>query len=257
MLHRLVALLVLVLVPSAGAQGVEGTSVIADVVERVSPMVATITAKRTVAVPAALSVFFFEGRRQISGESQGAGVIVDPSGLVMTNEHVVAGAESIAVTLADGRRYRGRVRGSDRARDIAILELDPRPRIRPSQVAKMGDSSRLRLGEWVVVLGNPYALERTLTKGVVSGLNRNFTVEDRSYTGMIQTDATINPGDSGGPMFNLRGEVVGLATAIHSRASGIAFAIPVNTAWRAARALMSAPRQPVRAVASSRRLSRG
>jgi S1-C subfamily serine protease len=153
----------------------------------------------------------------------GSGVIIDKDGQVLTNAHVVDGAASLQVTLDTGDRYPARVMGLDPVLDLALLRLDVRS---PLPVAKLGDSSSLRVGEEVVAIGNPIGLDQTMTRGIVSGLNRILPgVSDQP---MIQTDAPINPGNSGGPLVDRCGNVVGLNTFISEDAQAIGFAVPVN-----------------------------
>ena len=175
----------------------------------------------------------------------GSGVIIDPGGFILTNEHVVADAEKITVTLADGRELTGTVKGKDPRSDLAVIKVDAKQ----LPAAPLGDSDTVQTGQWAVALGNPFGLmgvgpsvralgaEPTLTVGVISALNRSLPRAspryDRDYTGLIQTDAAINPGNSGGPLLNLRGEVIGINVAILTSSrgfEGIGFAIPINKA---------------------------
>ena len=162
-------------------------------------------------------------------EGLGSGVIIDAErGHVVTNAHVVEGAESIVVTLRDGRRFTARLLGSDPAADIAVLRITPQR----LTALPLADSSRLRVGDFVVAIGNPFGLEQTVTSGIVSALGRR-RLGIESYEDFIQTDASINPGNSGGALVNLRGELVGINTAIlgpNGASIGIGFAIPVNMA---------------------------
>jgi serine protease Do len=157
-------------------------------------------------------------------EGSGSGFIIEADGHILTNYHVIEGAERIIVTLADGRNLRAKLVGTDVAVDLALLKVttpDPLP------TAPLGDSARLRAGEWVCAIGNPLAYEHTVTVGVVSYLGRKL---DTSLDDYIQTDAAINFGNSGGPLINARGEVIGINAAISWRASSIGFAIPINQA---------------------------
>jgi len=175
----------------------------------------------------------------------GSGVIIDPEGFILTNEHVVADAEKITVTLADGREFTGAVKGKDPRSDLAVIKIDAKS----LPAAPLGDSNTVQTGQWAVALGNPFGLmgvgpsvralgaEPTLTVGVISALNRSLPRAspryDRDYSGLIQTDAAINPGNSGGPLLNLRGEVIGVNVAILTSSrgfEGIGFAIPINKA---------------------------
>ena len=182
----------------------------------------------------------------------GSGVIIDPEGYILTNEHVVADAEKITVTLSDGREFTGAVKGKDPRSDLAVVKIDAKK----LTAASLGDSSAVRSGQWAIALGNPYGLmgagpsaratgaEPTLTVGVISALNRQLprtSRQDRDYSELIQTDAAINPGNSGGPLLNLQGEVIGINVAILTSSrgfEGIGFAIPVNKAKNILNALI-------------------
>src|SRR3954468_18365250 len=155
----------------------------------------------------------------------GSGFIIDADGSILTNNHVIEGAERIIVKLSDGRTMRARVIGADPDTDIAIIKVDGQTGL---PVAPLGDSSTLRMGEWVCAIGNPLGYEHTVTVGVVSYLGRKLF--DASLDNYIQTDAAINFGNSGGPLINGRGEVVGINAAISQRASNIGFAVPINEA---------------------------
>ncbi len=176
--------------------------------------------------------WFFEAVPE-QGQS-GSGSIIDQRGYVLTNNHVVEGASEVNVTLADGSTMSGEIVGADVENDLAVLRFDPGDR----QLATipLGDSSDLRVGQKVLAIGNPFAIGRTLTTGVISGLGRSIRNQD-SYiiNGLIQTDASINPGNSGGPLLNSRGEMIGINTMIYSQSGGsigIGFAVPVDTARR-------------------------
>lgn len=153
----------------------------------------------------------------------GSGFIIEPDGYILTNYHVVEDAERIRVTLADGRVFRGEVVGTDPAIDVALVRI---PVTHPLPVARLGDSDALRVGEWVCAIGNPLGYVHSVTVGVVSFLGRKLF--DPSLDHYIQTDAAINFGNSGGPLLNARGEVVGINSAISSRANNIGFAVPIN-----------------------------
>jgi serine protease Do len=155
----------------------------------------------------------------------GSGFIIDPDGSILTNNHVVDRAERITVKLSDGRTMRARLIGADPDTDIALIKVDGQPGL---PVAPLGDSSTLRMGEWVCAIGNPLGYEHTVTVGVVSFIGRKLF--DMSLDNYIQTDAAINFGNSGGPLINSRGEVIGINAAISSRASSIGFAVPINGA---------------------------
>src|SRR5262249_35608615 len=155
----------------------------------------------------------------------GSGFIIDADGSILTNNHVIDRAERITVKLSDGRSFRARVIGADPDTDIALIKIDGQAGL---PVAPLGDSSTLRMGEWVCAIGNPLGYEHTVTVGVVSFLGRKLF--DRSLDNYIQTDAAINFGNSGGPLINADGNVIGINAAISSRASSIGFAVPINGA---------------------------
>ena len=163
--------------------------------------------------------------REAPKRGAGSGFIIDADGSILTNHHVVDRAERITVKLSDGRTLRARLIGSDPDTDIALIKVDGQSGL---PVAPLGDSSTLRMGEWVCAIGNPLGYEHTVTVGVVSFLGRKLF--DMSLDNYIQTDAAINFGNSGGPLINSRGEVIGINAAISSRASSIGFAVPINGA---------------------------
>lgn len=159
-------------------------------------------------------------------EGAGSGVIIDKSGLIVTNEHVIHKASDITVTLTDNRKFQGKVIGSDPLSDLAIVKITHPPNNLP--VAALGDSDHLQIGEWVVAIGNPYGFKNTVTVGVLSATGRSIPAEQKQYQDLLQTDAAINPGNSGGPLADLSGAVIGINTAIIPFAQGIGFAIPVS-----------------------------
>ncbi len=167
-------------------------------------------------------------RPEFRQPSLGSGVIIDKRGLVLTNFHVIKGADEITVKLSDKREYRGKVMGVDPKTDLAVLRFDPDHELR---VAALGDSDALRVGEWAIAIGNPFGLDQTVTVGVISATGRS-DVGVATYENFIQTDASINPGNSGGPLINLKGQVVGINTAIVATGQGIGFAIPINMVKR-------------------------
>ncbi len=182
---------------------------------------------------------FFKNRRGQQGDnnrpntprrvnSLGSGFIIDPAGIVVTNNHVIADADEVTVILNDGSRLKAEIIGRDTKVDLALLRVKPE---KPLTAVKFGDSDKLRLGEWVVAIGNPFSLGGTVTAGIVSARNRD--ISSGPYDNYIQTDAAINRGNSGGPLFNLDGEVIGINTAIISPSGGsigIGFAVPSKTA---------------------------
>jgi S1-C subfamily serine protease len=175
-----------------------------------------------------------------TNQGLGSGVIYDPSGLILTNAHVVDGAQSITIGMVDGRHFSGTVVGSDSGFDVAVIKIDGSNL--PS--APLGKASELQVGEDVIAIGNPLGLDHTLTTGVVSALNRPVSEGQGSYNQpMIQTDAAINPGNSGGPLLDLDGQVVGITTLIAAPqgfpAQGLGFAVPVDTAKRIADQLVT------------------
>ncbi len=236
-----------IFVEPAQARGPDG---IADVAEAVIDAVVNISTKQTVdmsnnAMPqlppgSPFEEFFdefFKNRRGQGGpgggqtprrvNSLGSGFIIDPSGLVVTNNHVIADADEINVILNDGTTLKAEIVGRDTKTDLALLKVKSD---KPLKSVKFGDSDKLRLGEWVIAIGNPFSLGGTVTAGIVSARNRD--IQSGPYDNYIQTDAAINRGNSGGPLFNLNGEVIGVNTAIISPSGGsigIGFAVPSKT----------------------------
>lgn len=170
--------------------------------------------------------FFGPLPKDFENKGEGSGVIINPSGYILTNNHVVEDATDIRVTLPTGEEYDASVVGVDPATDIALIKISAKG----LKVAPLGDSDALAVGDWVLAIGNPFGLEATMTAGIVSAKGRNHIgpVEDHKYQDFIQTDAPINPGSSGGPLFDLAGNVVGINTAINAAGQGIGFAIPIN-----------------------------
>ncbi|MBT9174914.1 MAG: Periplasmic pH-dependent serine endoprotease DegQ [candidate division WS2 bacterium] len=181
--------------------------------------------------------------RKYEQRGLGSGIIIDPVGYVLTNEHVVSQADEISVTLPDGRVFSGKIVGSDPTSDIAVVKLEIKGEKIPTAI--LGDSDKVKVGQWAIAVGNPFAwqmggkdkkdkkVQPTVTVGVISARERSVRVRGRIYEDLLQTDAPINPGNSGGPLCNILGEVIGINTAILSPAGGnigIGFAIPVNKA---------------------------
>lgn len=171
---------------------------------------------------------FFEEQRQhkaLKKRSLGSGFLISSDGFILTNYHVVIGADEINVKLSDGREFKAVVKGSDEKLDLALIKIESEG---PLPEVKLGDSDAIEVGEWVLAIGNPFGLAETVTAGIVSAKGR--VIGNGPYDDFIQTDASINPGNSGGPLFNANGEVVGINSAIIAGGQGIGFAIPVNMA---------------------------
>lgn len=170
---------------------------------------------------------FFGGRPQnkFKQRSLGSGFIIDRDGYIVTNNHVVQGADKIKVMLKDGREFDARIKGLDPNTDLALVKIDSDTDL---PTVELGDSDALKVGEWVLAIGNPFGLEHTVTAGIISAKGR--VIGSGPYDDFIQTDASINPGNSGGPLINMAGKVVGINTAIIAGGQGIGFAIPVNLA---------------------------
>jgi serine protease Do len=209
---------------------------IASLVERLKPTVVNITTSRRVSRAAPERPFFGgapfgiePGPPRLAPDeiphatALGTGFVVDPSGYVVTNAHVVEDADDIKVRLSDEREFPAHLAGKDPKLDLALLKIDGATGL---AAASLGDSDKLRVGESVLAIGNPFGLGHTVTLGIVSAKDR--TIGAGPYDEFIQTDASINPGNSGGPLFNLRGEVTGISTAIRANAQGIGFAVPIN-----------------------------
>ncbi len=173
--------------------------------------------------------------RTPNASGSGSGVIIDPDGHIITNNHVIGDATEIEVRFSDKSKSIARVVGKDLDTDLAVLKVTVD---HPLPSAKFGDSSDVRVGQWVLAVGNPFGLDRTVTLGVVSGIGRE-NINLSRYENFIQTDASINPGNSGGPLFNLRGEIIGINTAIINFAQGIGFAIPSNMAKQVIQQLLT------------------
>jgi serine protease Do len=207
------------------------------VVEKVSPAVVNISAEQTVRrQPTIFDQFFgdfqFNSPRRYKTRSLGSGVLINTSGVILTNDHVVSGASKIVATTKSGQEYECDVVGSDRDNDVAALRIKGPHGALP--VLAMGNSADILIGETVIAIGNPFGLSNTVTAGVVSALGRTVPEENsqRVFTDFIQTDASINPGNSGGPLVNIDGQMIGINTAIVGGASGIGFAIPIDRARR-------------------------
>jgi S1-C subfamily serine protease len=211
--------------------------VMTNLYQRVSPSVVHITSQLQ-------TVDFFYG--VVPSEGTGSGFVYDTNGHIVTNNHVVAGANEVDVLLANGMSLPAEVVGVDEYYDLAVIHIDaPANTLTPLE---LGDSSTLKVGQRVVAIGNPFGLDRTLTSGLVSALGRQVQTSNNSVIGeAIQTDAAINPGNSGGPLLNLRGQVIGINTAINSPSGGsvgIGFAVPVDVVKRVVPSLISTGRYP-------------
>jgi serine protease Do len=224
----------MLLLPVAGgaappeADAVRRTPVVA-VVERVSPAVVNIAAE---SVQREVDPFFgsFFGGRARRTQALGSGLIIDPTGLVLTNAHVIEGASRIVVTTYAGQELEADVLGSDRDADLAVLKIAGKG----LPATALGKSTDLLMGETVIAIGNPFGLDHTVTTGVLSGRGRAVAAQsgEALFTDFLQTDASINPGNSGGPLVNLAGQVIGINTAIIQGANSIGFAIPADRAQR-------------------------
>ena len=237
--------------PSAALSGVaEGTSPFVPVVNRVKPTVVTISTERKVGNVEEYDPFrlfedspfweFFHRERTEPQKprsyrvpSSGSGIIVSKSGYILTNNHMVEDAVDVKVKLADGTEHKAKVVGADSETDVALIQIDAE--LDESQVAVLGNSDEIQIGDWAIAIGNPLGLDWTVTVGVISAKGRtNLPIQGGgpSFQDFIQTDASINFGNSGGPLCNIRGEVIGMNTAINPSGQGIGFAIPMNLATK-------------------------
>jgi S1-C subfamily serine protease len=227
-------------VPGNSRRELNNSNFIAEAVQKVGPAVVRIDATTTVAnkMPDALNNplfkrFFGDGLSDTEEKVKrgtGSGVILAADGRLITNAHVVDGADTVSVTLKDGRTFEGKVRGVDSLTDVAAIEIDAKD----LPVATIGSSDVLTPGQWAIAIGNPLGLDNTVTVGIISATGRSSSqvgIPDKRVR-FIQTDAAINPGNSGGPLLNDRGEVIGINTAIRANAQGLGFAIPIETAKR-------------------------
>jgi len=223
---------------SGGAGAALVTPDFAKLAKKLKPAVVNISTSKTIAPQKrqqrpAMDPFqeyfdrFFEAPRQqpFKQRNLGSGFIISDDGYIITNNHVVTGADEIKVKLSDGREFSGEVKGRDEKFDVALIKIVAKGQL---PVAPLGDSDKMEVGEWVMAIGNPFGLAQTVTAGIVSAQGR--VIGSGPYDDFIQTDASINPGNSGGPLFNINGEVVGINTAIVAGGQGIGFAIPINMA---------------------------
>jgi len=225
-------------VHAAPLPGNTDSNFVTDVVRKVGPSVVRINSSRTVRTQAPDE---FEDLRRFFGSriprrenrverGAGSGFIISNDGRILTNAHVVEGADRVTVTLKDGRTFEGRVLGADQLTDVAVVKIDAKN----LPTVTLGNSEQLQPGQWAIAIGNPLGLDNTVTTGIISATGRSSNqvgVPDKRVE-FIQTDAAINPGNSGGPLLNARGEVIGINTAIIQGAQGLGFSIPINTAQR-------------------------
>jgi serine protease Do len=232
-------------IPSASAISTDGSAPgsFSDLAERVKPAVVNISTTKTfkrksMGNPFGRSPFndyfgddFFNRffgdmpQRDFKQKSLGSGFIISNDGYIFTNNHVVENTDKILVKISDGKEYEAKIIGTDPKTDIALIKIKPDNGL---PTVALGDSDVLRVGEWVIAIGNPFGLEQTVTAGIVSAKGR--VIGAGAYDNFIQTDASINPGNSGGPLFNMQGKVIGINTAIVAQGQGIGFAIPINMA---------------------------
>ena len=230
-------------IPTASA--IEGTTPgsFSDLAERVKPAVVNISTTKTfkgksLGNPFGRSPFndyfgdeFFNRffgdvpERDFKQRSLGSGFIISDDGYIFTNNHVVENTDKILVKISDGKEYEAKIIGTDSKTDIALIKIKPDNGL---PIVEIGDSDAVRVGEWVIAIGNPFGLEQTVTAGIVSAKGR--VIGAGAYDNFIQTDASINPGNSGGPLFNMQGKVIGINTAIVAQGQGIGFATPINMA---------------------------
>ena len=206
-----------------------GSNVIVDAVAKVGPAVVRIDTTKRVVNP--LGGLFGQGPSIQQQQGLGSGVITRSDGVILTNAHVVEGASEVTVTLPDGRTFTGKVLGGDPLTDVAVVKVVASK----LPVAPLGDSDKVRPGEWAIAIGNPLGLDNTVTAGIISAIQRTNAVGEGQRVPYIQTDAAVNPGNSGGPLINDRGQVIGINTAIRQApGAGLSFAIPINVAGKIA-----------------------
>lgn len=202
-----------------------GEAVVMRVYQAISPTVVNIVAT-------SLAMNFW--MQLVPQTGQGTGFVIDPLGHILTNNHVVANAEVLEVTFLGEKKVQAKLVGRDPVSDLAVIKVDPFPEM---QVAPLGNSDSLAVGQRVIAIGNPFGFQHTATAGFISALNRDLTIGNRTMMGMIQTDAAINPGNSGGPLINSRGEVIAINSAIYTQTGGfmgIGLAVPINRAKKVA-----------------------
>lgn len=227
-------------IPALSDTAVKTPLSFSELTERVKPAVVNISTSKTFkgrgdfGTPKGGSPFgddFFDRffgdmpSREFKQRSLGSGFIISNDGYIFTNNHVVEKADKILVKISDGKEYEAKVIGTDANTDIALIKIKPDNSL---PVADIGDSESVKVGEWVIAIGNPFGLDATVTAGIISAKGR--VIGAGPYDNFIQTDASINPGNSGGPLFNMEGKVIGINTAIVAQGQGIGFAIPINMA---------------------------
>ena len=227
---------------------IQSHSFVANIARKVSPSVVRIDIEREIQTDEFESDLLDPLLRDLLGDlgafpqrerGQGSGVIIDSSGLVLTNAHVVERVNSVLITLQNGTQVDGKVMGTDQVTDLALVKIDGFSGL---ETAKLGDSEDIQVGDWAIALGTPYGLESTVTLGIVSSLHRDINslgFSDKRLD-LIQTDAAINPGNSGGPLINSHGEVIGINTLVRSGpGAGLGFAIPINLASKVTNQLLT------------------
>lgn len=213
--------------PAVKMELLEFSDAFAEIAEKLNPSVVNITCTETIEeTPKSDEQKSDDEPEDLDSPlGFGSGVIIDAQGYILTSNHVVESAAKIEVKLSDNRKFFAKLVGQDRETDLALIKVEPES---PLTAAPLGDSDRLRPGQWVMAIGNPFVYDHTVTVGVISALNRNLGTN--IFDNFIQTDAAINFGNSGGPLLNIRGEVIGINTLISSQGTGIGFAIPINIA---------------------------
>jgi serine protease Do len=231
----------------AGSGALALSQAFEEVAKRVGPAVVNINTEEVVRLssrsgsgrnnqqmPDFFRQFLPDQPQEFTQNSLGSGIIVDPKGYIITNNHVVSSASKIKVNVKDGKEYKARVIAGDDFSDIAVIKIDGD---KDFPAVAIGDAKAMKVGDWVMAIGSPFGLEQSVTVGIVSATGRVFADAPQGSQSMLfndylQTDAAINPGNSGGPLLNILGEIIGINTAIYSEAQGIGFAIPIDKAKR-------------------------
>ena len=241
-LNGLLALAFLIMIVVIESNPFVNRDTISQIVKNRSKSVVNVSAKfrknigNHQRIPGMFGYLFRHPERPRVRAGEGSGVITSQDGFILTNNHVVNGADEIVVTLSDGRKFNAVLDNENPLVDLALLKIEDgsfNGKLSSDYVALLGDSDDLNVGEWVIAIGSPFSLEGTVTAGIVSAKGRNLgKAKSHNYGNLIQTDASINPGNSGGPLLNLDGEVVGINTAINPNGQGLGFSIPINMARR-------------------------